>query len=150
MLNGERAIPAAEFFRSYLTTSLEPDEMLTAVELPASSGGWDGKEVTRRPGDFPLCGVACQVRLEADGALADVRRALFGVSDRPIRAAAAEERLRGERPEPGLVTEEAKVAAGDFSRPGDMHASLEYRRHLAEVLARRTIETAVGRADAEH
>jgi aerobic carbon-monoxide dehydrogenase medium subunit len=151
---GERAIPAAEFFRSHLTTALEPDEVLTAVELPVSApgAGWDCTEITRRPGDFPLCGAACQVELGGDGAFTDVRLGLYGVADRPIRAVAAEDRLRGERPEPRLIAEAAKAATADVSRGGDMHASPEYRRHLAEVIARRTIEAAVerGKARAEH
>jgi carbon-monoxide dehydrogenase medium subunit len=152
--DGERTIPAAEFFRSHLTTALEPDDVLTAVELPvaAPGAGWDCKEITRRPGDFPLCGAACQVELGADGAFTDVRLGLYGVADRPIRAVAAEERLRGERPDPRLIAEAAKAAARDVSRAGDMHASPEYRRHLAEVIARRTIEAAVerGKARAAH
>ncbi|MGH2945158.1 MAG: FAD binding domain-containing protein [Solirubrobacteraceae bacterium] len=151
---GERAIPAVEFFRSHLTTALEPDEVLTAVELPVSApgAGWDCTEITRRPGDFPLCGAACQVELGRDGAFTDVRLGLYGVADRPIRAVAAEDRLRGEQPEPRLVAEAAKAATGDVSCAGDMHASPAYRRHLAEVIARRTIEAAVqrGNARAEH
>jgi carbon-monoxide dehydrogenase medium subunit len=142
--NGDRTIAAGEFFHSHLTTELEPDEILTAVELPATAGGWDCQEITRRPGDFPLCGAACHVQLDG-GSIADIRLALFGVADRPVRASATEERLRGERPEPGLIAEAARAAAGDVSRGGDVHASPAYRRHLAQVIARRTIEGALAR-----
>lgn len=150
---GQRSIPAAEFFRSYLTTALEPDEILTAVELPvaAANSGFACQELTRRPGDFPLCGAACQVELDGAGAVVEARLALFGVADRPIRATAAEEQLRGERPEPRVLADAAAAAVSELSPPGDLHASPEYRRHLAQVIARRTMATAVerGRADAE-
>jgi carbon-monoxide dehydrogenase medium subunit len=132
---GERTIAAAEFFRGYLTTALEPDEVLTAVELPVvNAAGWDCRELTRRPGDFPLAGAASLVE-PAGG----VRLVLYGVADRPVRAGAAEELLAGG----GSVAEAAAAAARDLDPPGNLHATPAYRRHLAEVLARRSLEAAV-------
>ena len=147
---GVRAIPAAAFFRSHLTTVLEPDEVLVAVELPASpaGAGWACMEITRRPGDFPLCGAACQLQRAADGSVADVRLALYGVADRPIRARAAEEQLSAERPEPNRIAAAAQAATADVTRSDDVHASFEYRRHLAEVIVRRAITSAVERTRA--
>jgi carbon-monoxide dehydrogenase medium subunit len=151
---GERAIPAAQFFRSYLTTALEPDEVLTAVDLPlpAPAAGWACREITRRPGDFPLCGAACLLEIDSDGALADMRLALYGAADRPVRAHAAEERLRGERAEAQLLAEAAAMAARDLEPVGNLQGSPAYRRHLAEVVARRTMEAALakGGPHAEH
>lgn len=148
---GERSIPAAEFFRSYLTTALEPGEILTAVELPVATprSGSACLEVTRRPGDFPLCGAACHVELGDDGTLTDARLALFGVADRPVRATAAEERLRGARPDERLVAVAAETAVGDLTPRGDLHASPAYRHHLTQVVARRCMAAAVGRARAD-
>jgi carbon-monoxide dehydrogenase medium subunit len=146
---GSRAIPAADFFRSYLTTALAPDEVLTHVELPvpAPGAGWDCAEVARRPGDFPLCGVACLVEL-ADGAIADVRIALYGVAERPVRAYEAEQHLQGERPEPSRLGAAGDAAAELVTRSGDLHASPEYRRHLTAVIVRRAVAAAVERGRA--
>lgn len=151
--SGDRSIPAADFFQSYLTTALEQGEILTAIELPvmARRAGFACQELTRRPGDFPLCGAACYVEFDEHGALLDARVAMFGVADRPVRASAAEELLRGERPDARALAAAAAATARELSPTGDMHASPEYRRHLAEVVARRVLTTAVerGRAHAE-
>jgi CO/xanthine dehydrogenase FAD-binding subunit len=132
---GERTIAAEEFFKGYLTTALEPDEVLIAVELPVvNAAGWDFRELTRRPGDFPLAGAASLV--EPGGG---VRLVLYGVADRPVRAHAAEALLAGG----ASVAQAAAAAARDLDPPGNLHATPDYRRHLAEVLARRSLEAAI-------
>ncbi|MGH7400469.1 MAG: FAD binding domain-containing protein, partial [Candidatus Rokuibacteriota bacterium] len=59
---GTRVIAAADFFRGLLATALAPDEILTAVDVPAQPPGWGFAEIARRPGDFALAGVAAVVR----------------------------------------------------------------------------------------
>lgn len=149
--NGTRAIAAPDFFLTYLTTSLEPTEILTAVRFPTlpKRTGWSILEVARRHGDFGLAGVVAIVGLAPDGAIASARLVLFGVGATPIRAAAAEAMLSGREGDPRLFAEVAAKAAADLDEPlSDVHATAEYRRDLARVLTRRALAEATVRARA--
>ena len=144
---GERVVPAAEWFEGYLTTSRGPDELLTEVRfLAARPGtGTSFQEVARRHGDFAMVGLATSVTLN-DGTITDARLAFAGVSDVPARATAAEELLEGERPTAELFDEAARVAAADIDPPSDLHGSAEYRKKVAAALVRRGLREAVGNA----
>jgi carbon-monoxide dehydrogenase medium subunit len=149
---GERRIPAADFFVTYLTTALAPAEVLTEVRFPAlpDGSGWSFMEVARRHGDFALAGAVATLALDRGGRCAAARLVLFGVGSTPLRARAAEDVLRGEKPSSALIDEAAARAAASLEEPlSDVHASGEYRRHLAGVLARRSLAEAAGRADRE-
>jgi carbon-monoxide dehydrogenase medium subunit len=135
---GERAIPADDFFRSYLTTALEPDELLVEVRLPAVNGGSSFKEVTRRHGDFALVGAAAVVALDG-GAIRDVRLVLMGVGPKPVRAAGAEAMLRNVQPGEAAFAEAAQAAVAGLEPTSDIHATADYRRRVAGVLARRAL-----------
>ena len=141
---GERVVPAAEWFEGYLTTSRGPDELLTEVRfLAARPGtGTSFQEVARRHGDFAMVGLATSVTLNA-GTITDARLAFAGVSDVPARATAAEELLEGERPTAELFDEAARVAAADIDPPSDLHGSAEYRKKVAAALVRRGLREAV-------
>jgi CO/xanthine dehydrogenase FAD-binding subunit len=145
---GTRTIPAQEFFLSYFTTTLEPDEVLTRIRVPLPNGrsGSTFVELARRHGDFALAGVGALVTLDADGTAADVRLGLIGVGDRAVRASGAEETLRGRVPDDDAVAEAAAAVASEIDPTGDIHASADYRRHVATVLTRRALTTAVERA----
>ncbi len=147
--DGERTIPAADFFVTCLTTGLAPGELLVEVGIPALSAGtgWSFTELSRRHGDFAMAGVAVTVRLDRAGCFEESRIVVFGVGDIPTRMSAAEELLRGERPEPSLYRRAADAVRDAFDAPmSDIHASAEYRLHLAGVLAERGIADAVARA----
>jgi aerobic carbon-monoxide dehydrogenase medium subunit len=140
---GERMVPAADLFRGMLTTSLGQAEIVTAVEFPVDGDGSGSAcvEIARRSGDYAVCGAVARVTT-VDGVVADARLALFGVADRPVRAAAAEAALRdtpaGEAP--GVA---AELAAEDVRLADDPQVPAGYRRQLAAVSARRAIEQAV-------
>lgn len=144
---GRRTIKAADFFTGFFTTALTPDEILTAIRIPAPAPGTGSAiaEVARRHGDFAVVGAVAVVRLEA-GRIADARLVLTGVSDTPVRAAAAESMLLGAEPTDEALAEAAGEASKDLSPPADLHGTSAYRRHLAGVLARRTLAVAVQRA----
>jgi aerobic carbon-monoxide dehydrogenase medium subunit len=145
--SGERVVPAAEWFEGYLTTSRQPDELLTEVRFPAAGPGTgiSFQEVARRHGDFAMVGLATSVTL-SDGAISDARLAFAGVSDVPARAAGAEELLAGERPSAELFDEAARRAAYDLDPPSDLHGSAEYRKKVAAALVRRGLREAVDNA----
>jgi CO/xanthine dehydrogenase FAD-binding subunit len=148
---GERTIAAHDFFQSYLTTALDVSEVLTDVTLPVQGpqSRWSCREVTRRPGDFPLCGAATVLRLDQRGRLADVRVALFGVADRPVRATASEAELEGAEPTDDVLAAAAAAASAGLSPMSDIHATATYRRRLAAVMVRRTLAEALGRGGAD-
>lgn len=128
---GTRRIAAEEFFKGLFETALAPDEMLTAVRVPAA--GRDTRvgfaELSRRHGDYALVGLAASARVDG-GRLADVRLAFFGVGATPLRARGAEAALVD-----GDV--EAAVNALDLDPPDDAQATGAVKRHLAGVLLRR-------------
>ncbi|WP_345791976.1 xanthine dehydrogenase family protein subunit M [Thauera sp. JM12B12] len=145
--DGPRRIPAADFFVTYMTTALEPTEILTAVRFaPFPSGRrWAIQEFARRNGDLALAGVAVTLDVE-DGLCHDVRIAAFGVEATAVRLTAAEQMLEG-RPAQRIAFEDAgKAAATTLDDPMScIHASSDYRRHLVGVLTARALGEAAAR-----
>lgn len=150
--NGSRDVPARDFFVTYLTTALEPSELLTAVWFPVTPAGAGVSflELVRRKGDFAIVAAAATLELAADGTYRKVSLALSGVAPTPIRATAAEEMLRGQAPSPDLIRRAAAAAAAadNVDPESDVMASADYRRAMAEVYARRALSQAAERATA--
>jgi aerobic carbon-monoxide dehydrogenase medium subunit len=145
---GRRTIPAEEFFRGYLSTAIEPDELLVEISLPPVSegAGCGFAETARRHGDFALAGAAALIQLDDGGAIADVRIAFFGAHAKPVRARAVEGGLIGGRPDEATFREAAEAAASELEPTSDGHASAAYRRRVAAVMARRALVEAGARA----
>ena len=146
---GERWVPADEFFVGLFTTVLEPDELLVEVALPAMPprSGWSFLQITRRHHDFCIAGVAAMVTLDDKDQCEKARLVFLSAGDGPVNARQAAEMLKGQAPTPEAIRAAAEKAASDEIDPGsDIHASAEYRRHLAKVLARRALEQAFERA----
>lgn len=148
--SGQREVPASDFFVTYLTTGLQPDEVLTEVRFPAIASGTGSafQELVRRKGDFAIVAAAATVQVGADGQCREAHLALAGVAPTPIRARAAEEMLVGQAPTPELLREAARAASANIEPQSDVMASAEYRRAMAEVYARRTLAQALERAGA--
>lgn len=128
---GKRTIKAADFFKGLFETALSPDEMLTAIHVPAADKDTrvGFAELARRHGDYAIVGLAACAR-SAGKSLSDVRLAYFGVGNTPVRARKAEATL-----EKGDV--EAAVAALDLEPHDDVQATAAVKKHLAGVLLRR-------------
>ncbi|NOZ49540.1 MAG: xanthine dehydrogenase family protein subunit M [Chloroflexi bacterium] len=149
---GQRWIDADDFFIGLFSTALEPDEIVTAVRLPAmpARSGWSMQELSRRHGDFALVAVEALLTLDADGACDDVRLAFCGVGEGPVLATAAAAVLQGQRPTAEVIEAAAAIAASDDVDPhSDVHATSAYRRHLVDVLAKRALTAACARAAGE-
>jgi len=147
--NGERILPAEDFFVGLLMTAMEPDELLVEIEIPElpSRTGCSLKEVSRRPHDFALVGAAAVLTLDRKGRVDNARLVYLSAGDGPVSAPQAAAMLRGEQLTPELITAAAEKASGEEIDPGsDIHASAEFRRHLANVLTRRALEEAYQRA----
>jgi carbon-monoxide dehydrogenase medium subunit len=149
--DGERWVPASEFFLSLFTTALEADELLVEAALPPMPprSGWSLQEVARRPHDFALMGVAAVVTLDEAGVCTDARLVFLSAGDRPMVAERAASTLKGQVPGPEVLREAAEIASRQEIDPSsDIHATAEFRRHLANVLTRRALEQAFQRAAA--
>jgi aerobic carbon-monoxide dehydrogenase medium subunit len=129
---GERRIAADDFFTGFLETALQPDEIMTEIVVPKRTGaGWSFQKFNRRAQDWAIVGVAA-VRDGTTGI------GLVNMGSTPLRAAAVESALAS-----GASAAEAAAHASDgLEPPADLNASVEYRRHLAEVLVRRALEGA--------
>jgi carbon-monoxide dehydrogenase medium subunit len=148
-IGGDRWVAASEFYRGLFETALEAGELLVEVELPAPAprSGQAFLEIARRHGDFALVGVAAVVTLDEAGRCSAARVVLMSVGESPVSAAAAVAHLLGAEPSSERIAVAAAAAAhDDIDPPADLHASAAYRRHLAEVLVRRCLTTAVDRA----
>jgi carbon-monoxide dehydrogenase medium subunit len=145
--SGMRVIPAAQWFEGYLTTARRPDELLVEVRFPAARQGTgvSFEEVARRHGDFAIVGLAVSLVLSG-GVISDARLAFAGVSDVPVRAAAAEDLLAGERPSAELFAAAARRATGDLDPPADLHGSSDYRKTVAAAIVRRGLRAAAANA----
>jgi aerobic carbon-monoxide dehydrogenase medium subunit len=146
---GERSIAADDFFTGPFTSALAPDELAVALRIPvtAERPGAAFVEESRRHGELPMCGVAAVVTLDGNGAVAQARIALCGVHRRPIRARDAEAALQSEHPDDELLQAAGALAASAADPVGDCHGSAAFRRHLAAVLTRRALATAISRAE---
>ena len=141
---GERSIAAADLFQDYLTTSLAHDEVITDVHLPALEGyGFGYQKFTRRAEDWAMVGVCALVSRAPDGTCDDVRIGLTHMGATPLRATAAEEALRGSDLSDAAIAGAAEHAADGTDPPGDLNATPDYKRHLAQVLTRRAVAEAV-------
>jgi carbon-monoxide dehydrogenase medium subunit len=143
---GERTLSSGALFETYLTTTLAPDEILTEVRLPAmpDGAGWAFEELARRHGDFAIVGIAAAVW--RSGGRVRARLATAGAGGTPRRLRAAEEIV--ERDGLGAAAiEAAGRRASELVEPdADIHASADYRRHLAGVLTERALTRAAERA----
>jgi CO/xanthine dehydrogenase FAD-binding subunit len=145
-IEGERIIPSADFFAGAMTTALSPEECLTRVRFPlwrdAIRLGTGFDEMSIRRSDFALVACACQIALDAEGVCRRVALGIGGAEPIPVRFAEAEKSLVGTKLEAADIdraTAELREAIEPLS---DTHASADYRRRVAVVLAARTLQTA--------
>jgi aerobic carbon-monoxide dehydrogenase medium subunit len=131
--DGERTVPAADFFTGVFETALGPRDVLCEIRVPALAGGWSYVKFRRRSQDWATVGVAA---VRADGG---ARVALTNMAPTPVRAGAVERALTGGA---DAASAAAKAAEGT-SPPSDTQGSADYRRHLATVLVRRALEQAL-------
>jgi carbon-monoxide dehydrogenase medium subunit len=133
--NGKRTIKVDDFFKGLFETALGPQDILTAIRVPAANAqtriGF--AELARRHGDYAIVGLAASATADGKG-LKDVRLAYFGVGATPIRPRKAEAALTGAADAKAI---DAAVAALDLDPPDDVQADGATKTHLAGVLLRR-------------
>jgi carbon-monoxide dehydrogenase medium subunit len=143
--NGQRSIAAQDFFLDYLTTAMEPGEILTAIRVPKLGEGWSThyEKVNRVAQAWSIVAVAAAVR-RSDGAIAEARIGLTNMGATPLRASATEQALAGAPATAESVASASASAAEGTSAPSDLSAKADYREHLVTVLTRRAVLHAAG------
>ena len=146
--DGERTIPADDFFFGPFTTSLGRDELLTEVRLPRAGerSGGAYEKLERKVGDFATVAVAARLELDADGTCSDAGLGLTAVGPSNLRAEEAEQALVGAPPDEEHIEETAALAAEASSPTGDNRGSEAYKRDMVRVLAKRALRRAADRA----
>ena len=142
-VRGQRTIAAAQYFQGFMTTALEPDELLTQVRLPLLPTGthFGFQEFSRRSGDFAM-GMALVTLRVVDDRIEEARVGLGGVEGMPRRIAGAEAVLLGQKPNRETFQVAADTAAAAIDPLVDSNISAEYRRELAQVLTLRALQQA--------
>lgn len=137
-LSGERAVPAVDFFQGHYATAIAADEILVAADLPFSPLIWAFEELARRSGDLAIAMAAVGVGLDGDRCR-EARIWIGGIADRPMRAEAAEDYLRGRSLDDITIKEAARLATADIEPRVDGHAGADYRRAVTTALVRRAL-----------
>ncbi|HEX6932829.1 MAG TPA: xanthine dehydrogenase family protein subunit M [Streptosporangiaceae bacterium] len=142
---GEREIAASDFFVDYLTTALEPGEILTGVRVPKLGGDWGYRheKFHRTAQAWAIVGVAALAR-RSNGHVAEARVGLTNMGSVPVRASAVEAAVAGAQATREALKAAAASAADGTEPPADLHGAPDYRRHLARVLTGRALAAAAG------
>jgi aerobic carbon-monoxide dehydrogenase medium subunit len=141
---GDRDLAAADFFVDYLTTALEPAEILTGIRMPKLAGwGYRYEKFHRTAQSWATVGVAALTR-RSNGLVAEARVGLTNMGPVPVRATAAEAAAAGAEASRDALQEAASYAAEGTEPPSDLHGAPDYRRHLAVVLTGRALSAAAG------
>jgi len=141
--DGQREVPAAEFFQGYYTTAASPDEMITELWFPRPEPHAVLTEFAPRQGDFAV--VAAAVSIDAtDGVCRSGRVVLGGVGPQPVQVEASA--LAGQPAGPGTWRAMGEQAAGQIDPPDDTHGTSEYRRRLTATLVARALAEAAERS----
>ena len=147
---GERSVPVADLFTSAYATTIAPDELLVAVQVPAfaPTAGFAMQEYRRGYGGPPLLAVAAVLALDEQGMIRLARLALGGADDVPVRLVDGEARLMGSGPTAEVFHEAAELAAARVRRGDPVFADVALRRRIVRALVTRALETSHRRADA--
>ncbi len=148
--SSERWIEAQDFFVGMFTTALEADELLVEIELPVipPHTGWSFMEVAPRAGDYALMGVAVYVTLDEEMKCKEAKLVFLNAGDGPVVANESANSLKGEGITERLIESAAQFASESEITPfGNLHASPEFQRHLANVLTKKALKRALERAE---
>src|SRR6202140_3690867 len=144
---GERTIPIDGFFQSPFTTTLRPDEVVTAIRIPLQTGHAGGSyhKLERKVGDFAT--VAVTVQIELDGR--KVKTAGIGLTSvgaTNLKAKQAEKALVGRELKDDVIAEAARAAAGESEPKDDIRGTAAYKKDVVRVFVQRGLKTALARA----
>lgn len=137
---GGRTVAAADFFVDVLQTSLKPGELLCRIHVAGTANTVAYVKTEQKASGFAVCGVAVVI----DGAAKRVRIGITGVGAKAYRATRVESALEGHAIDAAAIADAARLAADGIEPLGDIHASADYRAHLARVNTARALRQAAG------
>ena len=140
--NGKRTVQASEFFVDMMQTAVQANEILSEIRVPITAASVAYAKFAQKASGFAIAGVAVVVDKKAKS----VRVGITGVAAKPYRANGVEAALQGRALTPDLIAQASAKAAEGVEPLNDIHASAEYRAHLADVNTRRALEIALRRA----
>src|SRR5579884_2362306 len=143
--NGSRTIPVDDFFVDLFTTALEPNEVVTAVQVPFAPASAYAKFPHPASGYLVVSSGAVLTK-DSSGNCASARVAVGGLAGKPVRASAVESALAGQPLNADTISAAASHAADETDPDDDIYASAAYKKHIATVFARQAIEAAAARA----
>jgi carbon-monoxide dehydrogenase medium subunit len=146
---GQRVIPATEFFTdSAFETTLQPNEILTEIRIPAATSASGGAyfKLERKVGDYAIAGVAAFLRLDEQGLVQQAGIGLTNVGPCPIKARAAEQALLGKTLDDTAIKQAADLAAAAAQPISDTRGPAEYKRAMVHTLCSRALHKALARA----
>jgi CO/xanthine dehydrogenase FAD-binding subunit len=148
-VSGATEVPAREFFLAPMVTAIAPEQCLTQIRFPVWAGagvatlhGCAFEEVSVRHGDFALVSACAQVALDADGRCLRSELGVGGAAPVPLALPEIGAQLAGQLLNENAIAEAAAAAADLIDPEGDLHATADYRRHLAQVLVAKVLRTA--------
>lgn len=144
--SGSSETQAREFFFAPMVTAIAPEQCLSEIRFPVwkeARVGCAFEEVSIRHGDFALVSACAQVAMDGDGKCLRAALGIGGASPFPQALPEVGEMLRGRRLDEKAIAEAADAAANLIDPDGDLHATADYRRHLARVLAARVLKSAI-------
>ncbi len=146
--SGDRVIAADDFFVDLLTTSMQPGEILREIRIEKPQGrfGQAYQKVPHPASGFAVVAVAVTLNLASDGSCQSSGVGITGVASKAYRATGVESALANKKLDETTIAGAASHASDGVDANSDLHASGDYRRHLAQVHTRRAVAAAVGRA----
>lgn len=141
----ERTVTAADFFLDTFTTALEPGEIVREVIVPVDASGVSYQKCYQPASGFAMVGIAARIA-KSGGKITFAHIGVTGLSNCSYRATAAEKALEGTLGSSADIRAAAPLVAQGVEANSDLHASAEYRRHLATVYAERALSAAAGKA----
>lgn len=147
-IEGKREIEPEELFLTYMTTTLEPEEILTSINFPLPKGrsGQAIEEFTLRSGDFAIVLAACTVNLNENNEISEATLVLGGVDGVPVVLDEVTDELIGQIPDIKIIKKSTEQIVDLIDPEQDIHASAEYRKDLAITLSNRVLLKAIDRA----
>ena len=146
--SGVRMVPIDEFFFGYYMTAIQPNEILTEIQIPLTGCEKYGNayhKLERKVGDYATAGVAVHLEFDAHDVCTYAGIGLTNVNPLPMRARRSEEVLVGKKVTEALVAEAAQYASEDCSPSDDLRGSEEFKRDMVKVLTKRIINKALER-----
>ena len=135
---GQRVVGASDFFVEMMQTAIQPNEILCEIRVPKTPASVAYVKFAQKASGFAIAGVAAVM----DKATKTVRVGITGIASKPYRAQAVEAALQGKPLTPETIEQAARKAAEGTEPLNDIHASAEFRAHLAQVNTKRALELA--------